>query len=261
MIENPHRWIEAIQNRREYIAEQLAGGRPVVALSVEDGILVAAITEERPKIFEIYDRIAMAAMGHPADVERLRAQALEVCSAEGFARSPDDVSLRRLLHYSLSPILKAGFENVYGAPLLLRVLWAEVAQERTEDSLVILDYDGAMPEEGLVHGPFRGAVLCSTNDQEKRATRIFQERLEKADETNLRGERAIDFLQGVLAAARLEEDVPDAEDFGPQAIQAWRSKYPSEKMDVILLQRKPQVGRVAYLRLPDSANTLSPRKS
>ena len=81
---------------------------------------------ERQKIFEIYDRIAMGAIGHPGDIERLRMAAIELASTEGFTRSAADVSLRRLALYSLSPVLKAAFEQVYGAPYLARMLFAEV---------------------------------------------------------------------------------------------------------------------------------------
>ena len=72
MTEEPYRWVEAISNRREYIEHQLSGGSPIVALTYGDGILFLTLSRERQKIFEIYDRIAMGAIGHPGDIERLR---------------------------------------------------------------------------------------------------------------------------------------------------------------------------------------------
>src|SRR4029077_7221605 len=105
---------EAIANRREYIEHQLAGGSPIAALTYRDGIVLFTVGRDRQKIFEIYDRIAMGAIGHPGDLERLRMGAIELPGAEGFARSADDVSLRRLVTYSLSPSLKAAFEQIYG---------------------------------------------------------------------------------------------------------------------------------------------------
>ena len=116
MIEEPYRWVEAIANRREYIETQIAGGSPIVALTYRDGILLLTLSRERQKLFEIYDRIGMGAIGHPGDIERLRMAAIELTSTEGFARAAQDVSLRRLANYSLSPALKAAFEQVYGAP-------------------------------------------------------------------------------------------------------------------------------------------------
>lgn len=144
MIEEPYRWVEAIANRAEYIETQLAAGSPIVALGYRDGILFLTLGKTRQKLFEIYDRIAMGAIGHPGDIERLRMAAIELASSEGFTRSAADVSLRRLAHYSLSPILKTAFEQVYGAPYLARLLFAEIGEKQENDLFLRLDYDGAI---------------------------------------------------------------------------------------------------------------------
>lgn len=144
MIEEPYRWVEAIANRAEYIETQLAAGSPIVALGYRDGILFLTLGKTRQKLFEIYDRIAMGAIGHPGDIERLRMAAIELASAEGFTRSAADVSLRRLAHYSLSPVLKTAFEQVYGAPYLARLLFAEIGAKQENDLFLRLDYDGAI---------------------------------------------------------------------------------------------------------------------
>ena len=148
MTEEPYRWVEAIANRREYIEHQLAGGSPIVALTYADGLLIFTLSRERQKIFEIYDRIAMGGIGHPGDIERLRMAAIEVASTEGFARSAHDVSLRRLASYSLSPALKAAFEQVYGPPYLARLLFAELGRGSAPNLFLRLDYDGAIHSNG-----------------------------------------------------------------------------------------------------------------
>jgi proteasome alpha subunit len=144
MIEEPYRWVEAIANRAEYIETQLASGSPIVALGYRDGILFLTLGKTRQKLFEIYDRIAMGAIGHPGDIERLRMAAIELASTEGFTRSAADVSLRRLAHYSLSPVLKTAFEQIYGAPYLARLLFAEIGAKQENDLFLRLDYDGAI---------------------------------------------------------------------------------------------------------------------
>ncbi len=148
MIEEPYRWVEAIANRREYIEMQLAAGSPIAAVGYRDGILLLTLGSARQKIFEIYDRIAMGTIGHPGDIERLRMAAIELASTEGFTRSAADVSLRRLAHYSLSPVMKAAFEQVYGAPYLARMLFAEVGAKAGEDLFLRVDYDGAIATNG-----------------------------------------------------------------------------------------------------------------
>jgi proteasome alpha subunit len=148
MIEEPYRWVEAIANRREYIETQLASGSPIAALSYRDGILFVTVGRARQKLFEIYDRIALGAIGHPGDIERLRMAAIELASTEGFTRSAADVSLRRLAYYSLSPLLKSAFEQIYGPPFLARMIFAEVGATAAEDLFLRVDYDGAITANG-----------------------------------------------------------------------------------------------------------------
>ena len=155
MIEEPYRWVEAIANRREYIEAQLAPGSPIAALGYRDGILFLTIGQTRQKIFEIYDRIAMGAIGHPGDIERLRMAAIELASTEGFTRSATDVSLRRLIHYSLSPVMKAAFEQIYGPPYLARMLFAEVGERPEEDLFVRVEYDGEIATNGATYAQVR----------------------------------------------------------------------------------------------------------
>jgi len=165
MIEEPYRWVEAIANRREYIEAQLAPGSPIAALGYRDGILFLTVGQARQKIFEIYDRIAMGAIGHPGDIERLRMAAIELASTEGFTRSATDVSLRRLVHYSLSPVMKSAFEQVYGAPYLARMLFAEVGERPEEDLFLRVEYDGEIATNGATYTQARRnfAALSGTH--------------------------------------------------------------------------------------------------
>ena len=170
MIEEPYRWVEAIANRREYIEHQLASGSPIAALSYNDGILLFTLGRERQKIFEIYDRIGMGGIGHPGDIERLRMAAIELTSTEGFARSAHDVSLRRLASYSMSPALKAAFEQIYGAPYLARLLFAELGRGAAPNLFLRLEYDGSIHTNGGVIGrPFEqfGVVSGTAASTEK----------------------------------------------------------------------------------------------
>jgi len=148
MHEEPFRWVEAIANRREYIEDQLAPGSPIVGLTYRDGVLLFTLSRERQKLFEVYDRIALGGLGHPGDIERLRLAAIEVASTEGFARSADDVSLRRLANFSLSPALKQAFEQIYGPPFLARMLLAELGRRGSPNLFLRLDYDGSIRTNG-----------------------------------------------------------------------------------------------------------------
>src|SRR6266436_6680215 len=141
-----------------------AAGRPIAALGYRDGILFLTVGRARQKIFEIYDRIGMGAIGHPGDIERLRLAAIELASTEGFTRSAADVSLRRLAHYSLSPVMKSAFEQVYGAPFLARLLFAEIGERPGEDLFLRVEYDGEIATSGTSFAQARQdfAVLSGT---------------------------------------------------------------------------------------------------
>jgi hypothetical protein len=61
----PYRWVEAIANRRSTSKRNSPRAGPIAALGYRDGILFLTLGQTRQKIFEIYDRIAMGAIGHP----------------------------------------------------------------------------------------------------------------------------------------------------------------------------------------------------
>jgi len=182
VIEEPYRWVEAIANRREYIEGQLAPGSPIAALGYREGILFVTLGQTRQKLFEIYDRIAMGAIGHPGDIERLRMAAIELASTEGFSRSAADVSLRRLVHYSLSPVMKSAFEHVYGPPYLARMLFAEVGARSEDDLFLRVEYDGEIASNGATYARARQdfAVLSGTR-QSVELMEAFLKREHKPD--------------------------------------------------------------------------------
>jgi proteasome alpha subunit len=166
MIEEPYRWVEAVANRREYIEDQLRLGSPVIALNYTDGLLLLTVSRETRKVFEIYDRIAFAALGHPADIERMRLVAIDLAHTEGFNRSAADVSLRRLVNFGMSPALKSAFEQIFSAPHIVKMLLVELGDEAEQDSIVKLDYDGSFAHSEIeTKEPFD--VLAGTSEANK----------------------------------------------------------------------------------------------
>jgi proteasome alpha subunit len=143
MTEEPYRWLEAVANRRDYVREQLKGGSPVFAASLPDGILLLGVGTGQSKVFELFDRHALAGLGHPADIEKIRQAAIDAAHMEGFTRDPEDVSLRRLVGFGLSPQLKNNFEQLFTAPFLVELLLVELGHDSGHDALVALHFDGA----------------------------------------------------------------------------------------------------------------------
>jgi proteasome alpha subunit len=146
MYEEPYRWVEAVGNRRQYLDEQFKQGSPVVALTYDGGILLTTVSKGTPKLYEIYDRLALGVMGHPTDLEKLRFSLLEMAHVEGFNRSPSDVTGSRLVKYGIAPMIKQAFEEVYKAPFIVRILMAELGQKPEKDALLTINYDGTFEE-------------------------------------------------------------------------------------------------------------------
>ncbi len=146
MYEEPYRWVEAVGNRRQYLDEQFKQGSPVVALTYDGGILLTTVSKGTPKLYEIYDRLALGGMGHPTDLEKLRFSLLEMAHVEGFNRSPSDVTGSRLVKYGIAPVIKQAFEEVYKAPFIVRILVAELGQKPEKDALLTINYDGTFEE-------------------------------------------------------------------------------------------------------------------
>lgn len=247
MIEDPYRWVEAINNRREYIEHQLAGGSPIVCLSCVEGVLLLTLSRERQKIFEVYDRIAVGAIGHPGDIERLRMAAIEATSSEGFTRSSQDVSLRRFVSYTLSPTLKAAFEHIYEAPYLARMLFAEVGRPGEQDLFMWLDYDGSFQTNG---GTFRKKVEpYAVISGSARATEAMREFLKGYDIASMTLEEAeavaLDaWIVGSLAAREEGEGRPEL-----AAIAAEREKQLAVATVEAALLERDAASSIAYRSL------------
>jgi proteasome alpha subunit len=143
MTEEPYRWLEAVANRRDYVRDQLKGGSPVFAACLRDGIMLLGVGSGQSKVFELFDRHAFAGLGHPADLEKIRQAAIDAAHTEAFTRAPEDVSLRRLVSFGLSPQLKQNFEQIFSAPFLVEMLLAEIGATAGSDLIFRLHFDGS----------------------------------------------------------------------------------------------------------------------
>lgn len=241
MIEEPYRWLEAIGNRREYVFEQLKGGSPVFTVSLPEGILLLGVGTGNSKVFELFDRHALAGLGHPADIEKIRQAAIDAAHTEAFTRAPEDVSLRRLVGFGLSPQLKTNFEQIFSAPFLVELLLAEVGRTPEQDLLVRLHFDGGFQ---LATKGF--AVAASKVEAENTARTWLQETLAGKTE---RGPVADLLLQAwwVLVENKVFAETNEAD---RQA--GWRSALESRVAEIGWLTRQSsKLARFEFLTLKD----------
>jgi proteasome alpha subunit len=139
---SPYDFNQSIAHRAEYVEERLKGGAPVVAISYDQGILIWTVKRTQRKVFEIYDKLMYSAIGNQADVEAVRLAAIDFAHQEGFVRSPDDVSIQRLVGFAISPPLKRSFGDTFNTPNVLRAVFAEIGHTPERDSYFVLNYDG-----------------------------------------------------------------------------------------------------------------------
>ena len=142
MRDMPYRWIEAIQDRRDYIEDQLRPGSPVVGLPYARGSLLLTVSKSAQKIFEVHDRIALSAIGHPADIERLRMLVTDTASVQAFQSATEDVNLHRLTHYVLAHTFKQAFEAIVGEAYIIKMLLVEISNGEPETQFTHINYDG-----------------------------------------------------------------------------------------------------------------------
>src|SRR4051812_35795978 len=122
MTEEPYRWLEAVENRREYVQDQLKGGSPAFGVKLPDGILLLGVGSGSSKVFELFDRHAMTALGHPADIEKIRQAAIDAAHMEAFTRAPEDVSLRRLGGFGVGAQVEKDFGEDFCAAVFFEEL-------------------------------------------------------------------------------------------------------------------------------------------
>ncbi len=203
MYEEPYRWIEAVANRRQYLDDQFIQGNPLVGVSFAHGILLLTFNRGTEKIYEIYDRIALGGMGHPADLEKLRYTLLDMAHVEGFQRSPADVTASRLMKNGLAPVIKPAFEEIFKAPYIAKILLAEVGNTQDRDRMFTINYDGMFEEQrefGLLAAS--SSIRGSLNQEWK--TRCPLSSLQSAVETGLR-------LWGIASLLQASHRFPDHE--------------------------------------------------
>ena len=175
MLDEPYRWVEAIRNRREYIEDQLQTASPVVGATYDGGLLLLTTSPGPRKLFEVYNQVAFAAIGHPADIEKLRKAVIDIAHVEAFNLSASDVQLQRLVNFGIGPLMKTAFDEIFRSPFLARVLVAELDPSSSERFYTI-DADGTFTSSA------NGAFLAGTSQGAQAIAAVQQRQRDSATE-------------------------------------------------------------------------------
>jgi proteasome alpha subunit len=262
MYEEPYKWVEAVGNRRQYLDEQFKQGSPVVALAYEAGIALLTVSKGTPKLYEIYDRLALGGMGHPADLEKLRFSLLEMAHVEGFNRSPSDVTGSRMVKYGIAPVIKQAFEEVFKAPFIIKILLAELGPKAGKETFLVINYDGTFEEGG------HSAVLGATKSVEQDMLKLLRAEpaggsLQQAVGAALRAWALGDRLQRQAAEADTEagrESRIDSPSADVNSLYAHVRETVAEKTIECAVLDRTQPGPSKYRALaPDELGRLLPK--
>src|SRR3954447_26532895 len=138
---------QLVREKAEYARRNIARGRPLVAASYADGILLVAenTSSTLHKISEIYDHIAFAGIGMYSEFDMLRRAGVQHADVKGYQFSREDVDARSLANLYAQYVGNVFIHDM--KPLEAEILVAEVGATPADDQQFHILYDGAVVDE------------------------------------------------------------------------------------------------------------------
>jgi proteasome alpha subunit len=138
---------QLMKDRADYARKGIARGRSVVVLAYDEGIAFATENPSRAlhKVSEIYDRIALGAVGKYNEFENLRVAGVRYADLRGYSYDRADVSARALAN-AYAQTLGTVF-TTESKPLEVELVVAEVGATPADDQIYRLSYDGSVADE------------------------------------------------------------------------------------------------------------------
>ena len=138
---------QIVTDKTNFARRGIGQGRAMVALSYDQGILLAADNPSRllHKISEIYDRIAFAGVGRYNEYDQLRQAGVRYADLEGFRYSREDVRARALANLYGQALGQAFSHDI--KPMEVEILVAEVGDAQEHDELYHVLFNGIVIDE------------------------------------------------------------------------------------------------------------------
>ncbi len=138
---------QVMKDRADYARKGIARGRSLVALSIDNGILIVAENPSKSlhKVSEIYDRIAFAGAGKYNEFDQLRVAGVRHADTKGYTYSREDVDARSLANIYAQYLGQVFTHEM--KPLEVEILVAEVNSSSEKDELFRILYDGTVVDE------------------------------------------------------------------------------------------------------------------
>ncbi|MFA4029535.1 MAG: hypothetical protein GDYSWBUE_000562 [Candidatus Fervidibacterota bacterium] len=235
MVYTPYDWAQMLRQKADYVEDRLRLGSPVIGVSCGFGVLIATVRGSQRKIYEVYDRLAFAAIGQQADIEAIRMLAVDFAHVEGFQRSPEDVSIQRVVGFSVSPNVRRAFSDPFRTPFVVRGLFAQVGESIGEDTFIVLNYDGEFVQREQV------AAIAGVVEVEAEMERFVKEHLKLGDAT-LDEALQVALMAWALGKVKADSGAPSGDEAGCKPtsetlIDALKRSLRDGKVEAALLER------------------------
>jgi proteasome alpha subunit len=153
---------------------------------------------------------------------------------EGFNRSPEDVTLRRLIGFALSSSMKNAFEQIFSPPIMVEAIFAELGATPDSDILVRVHYDGNHQYQDT------GVVVAYTDPKREKEAQEWLVQNVKARDSLASVANTCYTAWRALADDKIFTDLSQSEDLP--------SKLNGKVVEAALLDRKA-TGKVHYRNL------------
>ncbi len=139
---------QLMKDRADFARKGIARGRSVAVLRYADGLLFVAENPSQAlhKISELYDRLALAAVGRYNEFENLRIAGVRLADIRGYSYDRRDVTGRGLANayaQTLGTIFSSGGEKPYEVELFV----GEVGAGPEDDQIFRVTYEGSVSYE------------------------------------------------------------------------------------------------------------------
>jgi proteasome alpha subunit len=250
-------WQQTLAEKADYADSRLQNGSPVVAVSYDEGILFLTMRKGQGKLFEVYDRLAMGALGNPSDLEAVRQFAVDFSHREGYQRSSEDVSVQRVVGFAISPAFKKAFSDPRTMPIVLKAVFGQLGETAEDDVLLVLGYDGEFHHrEGV-------AFIAGNNDAQQRMDEV----LKKPNVTNQKSALELALKAWVAGYWRPGADGSDREHNEDEILLPPKDEHnqllremleDGSRIEAVLLERDTQRERKYRLIDADAIKSLLP---
>ena len=141
---------EQIMNEKDELARKgIQFGRDVIAMEYADGIAFVAENASRTlnKVSEIYDRLALAAVGNIQEYDLMRMVGIEQAEVKGYTYSREDVTARWLANL-YSQYIGNVWRQFDTKPLEVELLIAELGEPGySSNRLYRVSYNGILADD------------------------------------------------------------------------------------------------------------------